>query len=128
MLKDAKNADLYVEFFEYIEDADARNTFCLLVGTASILQNLNCYPTYKTIIRDFRFYDDSGKQPFAFIINRCWLLFYFRPPAIRSGKFNWADLAKGFDDVNENPSGEWTVRIRTPDQAVKITEFALDAW
>ena len=37
--------------------------------------------------RDFRFIDTNGEQPFSFITNKSSLLFYFRPPSVRSGAY-----------------------------------------
>jgi hypothetical protein len=74
-------------------------------------------------IRDFRYYDAGGLQPYAFIVNRESLLFYFRAPAVKSGKNNLAEIQALFTEVNQNNSGEWTVRIEDLAEAQRLSEL-----
>ena len=69
------------------------------------------------------FYDGDGKQPFSFITNQRWLLFYFRKPAIRSKKYSAEKLAKLFDSLNQTSAGEWTIKIKNVDDAHRIAGF-----
>ena len=116
MLRDAKNAALLPEHLQYIADADVRDAFVYLLGLAASDQRFQCYGELKGAIRDFRFLDVNGQQLFSFIVNRESLLFYFRSPAVRSGRFALTDLLVLFPTTNVNNTGEWTVRIQ------KITE------
>ena len=113
MLTDTKNAELYVEWISFIEAPETRAAFQYLVGIAASSKRYRCHIQWKGDVRDFRFHDISGEQPHAFITNQRWLLFYFRPPAIRSGAYSRDRVAQDFDTFNENSAGEWTVRLQT---------------
>lgn len=115
MLTDAKNASVLPDQLEYIASQDVKDAYIFLVGAAATSYRFQCHGELKGVIRDFRLYDESGQQPFAFIVNRESLLFYFRLPAIRSGVYVLDELLVKFDDVGENSAGEWTLRI--PDLA-----------
>lgn len=108
MLLESKNAAILPEHLEYIASAKAKDAFVYLVGAAASDPRLQCYGELKRVVRDFRFYEASGQQPFSFIVNRESLLFYFRSPAVRSGSYELAELQARFAEVAENISGEWT--------------------
>jgi len=103
--------------------ADAKDAFLYLIGLAASDERFRCYGELKGVVRDFRYYDQSGKQPFAFIVNKDSLLFYLRAPAVRSGDYQLAKLKAQFSTVGENRSGEWTVRIGNLDDARRIWLF-----
>jgi hypothetical protein len=80
-----------------------------------------CHAQWKGDVRDFRFVEiASNEQPHSFITNQRWLLFYFRPPAIRSGRFDRSTLAAHFEGFGENPAGEWTIKLSTPADVQKL--------
>jgi len=116
MLKDAKNAELIAKFLDYIETEKTKDAFLYIVGLSAALTDFDCHPQPKGHngpVFDFRFYKkDSSEQPFAFIPNKRWLLFYFRTSAVGSGRYSLMTLRSQFDSVNENNSGEWTVELR----------------
>jgi hypothetical protein len=64
----------------------------------------------KGAIRTFRYYA-GAEQPFAFIVNRKSLLFYFRKPAVARGVGTVERLTKLFAEVRVPRSDEITVRI-----------------
>lgn len=109
MLFDAKNAALSPRWLEYIEFEQARDAFVYLVGQAAALADYQCHAQQKGEVPDFRFMKGE-EQPFAFIPNKRWILFYFRAPAIRSGKYGLASLQQQFDSATENSRGEWTAQ------------------
>lgn len=111
MLFEAINASMLAQHFQYIDHAEVKDAFVYLVGLAATDPRYQCYGEIKGVMRDFRFYEESGQQPFAFIVNRESLLFYFRKPAVRSGLFEFTALQRRFATASENTSGEWTVRI-----------------
>lgn len=117
---DVSDAKIVVEFGEYIESSKARSAYYSLIGAAAVLQNYQCMPTVKGKVRDFRFYDSAEEQPFSFIINRESLLFYFRLPSVRSGKFDLARLNNDISEVKVNNRGEWTVRINDVQEALTL--------
>ena len=113
MLSAARNTELYPEWLKHIESAETKDAFRYLVGLAAGLTSLTCHPQFKGDVRDFRFLNAREEQPFSFIPNKSWLLFYFRAPAVRSGKYSPEVLRATFESANENSSGEWTVRLHS---------------
>ncbi len=111
MIADAKHAELYCEWLDYIENHETKDACRFFVGLAASLKYLECYPVQKGTVKDFRFFDTKGEQPFAFIPNKQWLLFYFRLPAIRSGHYVLEIVRSKFDPVNVNTKGEWTLKL-----------------
>ena len=125
MIDTDKNTHLHDEFVDYIDDANVRDAYHVLLGAAENLIGFHCYPENKGDVRDFRFYTEDEKQPFAFIINKNSLLFYLRPPAVSSGKYSFPRIQSVFTEVNENPSGEWRIRVNDRNDALKIVRFVL---
>ncbi len=123
MLIEAKDADLLPEFLAYIAPADVTDAFMFLVGAGVCDARFRCCASMKGVIRTFRFYEGQDIQPFAFIVNQESLLFYFRPPAVRSGAFSLADLVESFPTTAENNSGEWTVRISCLADAMRLWSY-----
>ncbi|MCC5809135.1 MAG: hypothetical protein JJU06_02080 [Ectothiorhodospiraceae bacterium] len=114
MLSEAKNAELVGEWLRHIEAEDVADAFAYLIGQAAAVSGYECYAERKGDVRDFRFYRAGGnEQPFAFIVNKKWLLFYFRAPAVRTGNYAFGKLQEAFDSVAENTAGEWTVKVRS---------------
>lgn len=117
MLVEAKFAELYPEWLDFIELEETKAAFVYIVGLAACARSLSCHPQLKGEngpVRDFRFFDMEGKQYFSFITNRKKpLLFYFRAPATRSGRYSFAALKAEFHDANEPRSEEWTVPLRS---------------
>ncbi|MBW8458746.1 MAG: hypothetical protein K0M58_09935 [Thiobacillus sp.] len=115
MLADARNSSFYPDWFDYIESEEAKDAFRYLVGLAAGLRNYTCYPGLHGAYRDFRFFDQHEEHPFAFGIAQKWLLFYFRLPAIRSGRYKLQNLEASFPSAKQVNSGEWTVKLRDID-------------
>lgn len=113
MLADAKNASLYSEWLAHIKESDVKDAFLYIVGASAVLTNYRCYPQKKGEVRDFRYITENDEQPFAFILNHAWLLFYFRANAIRSGRYSFAMVQKEFCSAKELGRGEWTVKLRS---------------
>jgi hypothetical protein len=122
------NMELYQKYADYVRIVEVRDAFHTLVGAASSVSNLNCYPEQKGEIQDFRYYSADKKQPFSFIINRNSLLFYLRPPAIESNKYSFSKIRNHFTEVNMNTRGEWTIRICNRRDALIITEMIVSKW
>jgi hypothetical protein len=123
MLAGAKNCSLYPAFFAYVKNDDVKDAFALIVGWASSLNNFDCHPQIKGAVRDFRFYSEDGDQPFAFIVNRDSLLFYFRKPAVASGNYSFTELKKSFGSAHKNPRGEYTIKLNSLVDAQKLKRF-----
>ena len=113
MLADAKNASLYSEWLTHIKEPDVKDAFPYIVGASAALTAYRCYPQKKGEVRDFRYITDNDEQPFAFILNHAWLLFYFRAPAIRSGRYSFTTVQGEFGSAKELEREEWTVQLRS---------------
>ena len=123
MLRNAKNAALLPEHLHYIADPDVQDAFVYMVGLAASDPRFQCYGELKGAIRDFRFLDGDGQQLFSFIVNRESLLFYFRAPAVSSGRFALNDLRVLFPTASVNNIGEWTVRIKMIAEAKALWSY-----
>lgn len=126
MLADMELA-LVEEFGEYIEWPSIKAAYYILVGAGAALREYRCVVKFKGAVRDFRFYDLDQDQPFSFIINKNSLLFYFRLPAVRSGRFQMEKLKSRFSDVKENNRGEWTVRVGDTNDAVRLVSIVFSS-
>jgi hypothetical protein len=126
MLIDAKDTELLPQFLADIASVDVKNAFVFLVGAGACNARYRCCASMKGVIRVFRIYEGQDTQPFAFIVNRESLLFYFRAPAVQSGAFSLADLSTSFPVATENNSGEWTVRVSSLADAMRLWSY-LDA-
>ncbi len=90
---------------------------------SACLGKYNCEIRWKGEVRDFRFFDTGGEQPFSFITNQQWLLFYFRLPAVRSNRYSKERVSELFDSFVENSAGEWTVKIRSIADVERIANY-----
>lgn len=122
-IADARNSGLFAEWADYIVNERGRDAFLFLVGWAASLSSMTCHAQFKGSIRDFRFIDMFGEQPFSFITNRSSLLFYFQPPSVASGAYRLDRLEEAFDDVSVNARGEWTVRIHGVEDVQSLRRF-----
>lgn len=123
MVLEAKNADLLVQHANHLTSPAAMDALSYLVGSAALHAELRCHADMKGEIRDIRFHDLTGHQPFSAIVNRQSLLFYFRLLAVRCGRYSLTDLQALFDDVGQNNSGEWTVRVSSLEDARKLWSY-----
>lgn len=112
MLLASQQFELYPEWSRAIESDGARASFHQLVGIAASSRRFMCHAQWKGEVRDFRFIEiTSNEQPHSFITNQLWLLFYFRPPAVRSSRYARDAVSKQFETFHETSAGEWTVRL-----------------
>jgi len=123
VLKKDLDSHLFAEWSESIKDDQVRSAFWYLIGMSACLPEYECRIQWKGEIRDFRFYDDGGEQPFSFITNQKWLLFYFRPPALRSQAYSKDKLSGLFDSFSENTAGEWTIKIQSVADVDRIADY-----
>ena len=123
MLANSINPQLYPEWLAHVEPPAVKDAFIYLVGSAATLGELSCHAQFKGVIRDFRFINAKDEQPFSFIVNRKWLLFCFRAPSVRSGKYSRATLLKLFPECRENQRNEWTVRLRSTEDVRSLLRY-----
>ena len=123
MLSDSINSNLYPEWLSHVKSETAKDAFRYLVGAAALLKKYTCHVQSKGVVKDFRFIDQNNEQPFAFIVNMKWLLFYFRAPSIRSGSFALDELQDSFPLASKNNRGEWTIRIHNIQEACVLMKY-----
>jgi hypothetical protein len=127
MLSDQHGLDRYSEWLDRIEHAETQDAFRFLVCAAACVRGLRCHAQLKGPtgpLHDFRFLDSGDQQPFSFITNQNkGLLFYFRTPAVRSGRYSLETLKASFESAAENSRGEWTVRIEDVEQARRLWRY-----
>lgn len=123
MLEKNLDVGLFAEWSKSIKDDQVRSAFWYLIGMSACLSDYGCKIQWKGDVRDFRFHDSGGEQPFSFITNQQWLLFYFRPPAVRSQAYSKDEISAVFDSYSENKAGEWTVKIRSIADIDRIADF-----
>lgn len=120
MIEGAVGGDLLVEFAAGINEPEVRDAFVYFVGLAATQSAYSCRATRKGVVRDFRFYSATGVQPFSFIVNSQWLLFYFRKPSVSSGHFSLDRLRSEFPSAASNSAGEWTIRLASVHDVKKL--------
>jgi hypothetical protein len=123
MLANSLNSALYNEWLGHVQVPEVKDAFAFLVCSAATMSTLSCHAQFKGVVRDFRFMNEANEQPFSFIVNKNWLLFYFRAPSVRSGKYQFEDLSNQFPESNENNRGEWIVRLRTVADTRRLVKF-----
>ena len=117
----AENAELYVDWINFIQVPETRDAFRFLVGAAATSEKYACSIQRSGATRDFIF-KRNGQMPYAFITNHRWLLFYFRAPALNAGTLSKHRLARDFIDFKDNPNQktEWTVRLRSIEDVKRL--------
>lgn len=127
MLKGSLFPENYADWLERIEPSEVRSAFVHLVGFAACSRTLTCHPQLKGEsgpIRDFRFHDENGEQPFSVIINKqSSLFFYFRPPATRSHKYSLEEVQRLFPGAKNPQVEQWTVPLTTVSDVERLWEY-----
>ena len=107
--------------------SEARDAFELLIEHAAQLPGWECGAAQKGYFTDFRYYTPT-EHPFAFIINKGSLRWYFRAPAgLRSQAANMERLRQRFAEVDERRDGTIAVQLRTVEDAVEVIGQAFSA-
>src|SRR5260370_13130821 len=107
--------------------SSGQDTFGRMVEIAEELRDYDCKPNRQGKVRDFRYFDPATHDfPYSFIVNRHDLLFYVRRSGFKRVPGGLAALRARFDSVKENPSGEWTLRIATVEDADALGAFLFD--
>ena len=129
MLVGVKNEDLYQEFYEYISDPQTRDAFQFFVKVAATSSKYDCEMGYKGVVKQLTFKNGRGEIPYAFIIAKKWLNFYFRNHAVRSGgsqlkQWLQSNFPTDFDG-NPNSGNEWTLKIKSI-QDIQLLQSRID--
>jgi hypothetical protein len=120
MLAEARGADLLAQWHANISDPSAKDAFSYIVGLAATHRSLTCFPKVKGVVNDFRFFSKADQQIFSFIVNKGSLLFYFRKPAVRSGRYEFESVARMFASASITKAGEWTVPLQSIDDVKRL--------
>jgi len=124
MLKDDEDVGLFQELSEVIQDPETKQAYSYLVGWGASSRNYECYARAKGYIHDVRFMFIQGNEwHFAFIPNQKWLLFYFRRPCLHLKKYTRENIMQWFPSAEETNQGEFTVRISTIEDAIRIGRY-----
>lgn len=102
----------YADFWAYIATDGVRSAFQYLVEASHHLDEYEARPAPHGMIKRNYHYFKDGRSPFAFIVNKHWLLFYLRMPDRTHPRLSIADLKRKFSDV-ELKSGQITFKIRS---------------
>lgn len=128
MIKDhPDNVKLLEEFNQFITQDDVKDAFHVLVGAGAASKNFLCYLTSSSK-KVINFSTSDNKLPFAFIINKGWLLFYIREHAVESNQYSIDKIRKDFPDVDKNPKGEWTFKVFNREDALQVVKDILGHW
>ena len=119
-----KNVDrsLAYRLASEIESADVRQACEFLIKYSEGLLGWECGAARKGYLNDFRFYTPT-EWPFAFIINKGSLLWYFRPAGLRNEAANVERLRTQFEFVEELRDGHIKVRISNLADARRIVDL-----
>jgi hypothetical protein len=102
---------LHLRNLERIEPVSVRQAYEYLTCAAADLPGFCCFPSPKGYLADFRYYA-KGQWPYAFIINKRSLLFYFRPPSLRFPfSQTETELRELFGDSLERKRGEFGMHV-----------------
>lgn len=123
MLKSETDENLISEYRDVVADDGAKRAFDVLLEWARSSKILECFPKPQGYIRSFRYYRGTAWE-FAFIPNAKWVLFYFRKPALKKGKFTRSEILSRFPDAKALKGGDVSLRIRDPDRAGAVVDYA----
>ena len=122
MLRNGEDNELLSAFAEDIQDAGTRQAYEYLVGWGVSSKKYECFARAKGYINDVRFLHGDDWH-FAFIPNQKWLLFYFRRPCLHLPKYSRNAITEWFPSAQENNQGEFTSRISTIEDAIRIGRY-----
>lgn len=100
----------FAEHIQRIRTPPVRDAYRLLIGAALCSRRYGCRARTDKRVWDVHFYD-GRRAPFSLIVNRDTLLFYVRKPAQNKDAFKRPALKSALLAFEENPNGEFTVRI-----------------
>jgi len=123
MLKIDTDESAISEYRDAVEDDGAKRAFDVFIEWARSSRVLECFPKQQGYLRSFRYFRGSAWE-FAFIPNSKWVLFYFRRPAMKSGHFRASEILRWFPEAKELKGGDVSLRIRDPEMAREVVNYA----
>src|SRR5665213_179506 len=122
------NDKLLAQHRSFIRRDSVREAFDVLVQAALGLPNYLSHPNdVKGPKKDFVYDTPVGGRPFAFIVNREHLLFYVRKEGIRLVAGGLRALQRVAPSAAKNNHGEWTLRIETTNEAMRLNALLFGA-
>ena len=104
----------YPGWLAYIRDEQVRGALEYLVEQAEQIPGYGARPkAHGYISRNLQYFDADNSSPYAFTVNRRWLLFYLRLPAQTHPGISVETLQKVFDEVALLQDGQIKFKIRT---------------
>lgn len=101
----------YQDYREYISSPEVRQAFEFLVESSGSLKGITARPYPHGFMKRNFHYFWGDTSPFAFVVNKRWLLFYIRGPAITKRNYDIDELRKLFEGVKTTKTGEINFRI-----------------
>jgi hypothetical protein len=115
------NDRLLAEYRTHLRTEDGRQAFDAVVSFGSKLRHHDFAPRRQGELRTLNLDDSaSGERLFACVVNQSDLLFVVRRPGRRRVPGGLRNLKENFAWAHENPAGEWTVRLRTAEEARQL--------
>jgi hypothetical protein len=115
------NEELLAEHRAYLRTEDGRQAFDALASLGARLGQYDCAPQRQGESRMLAFDDArSGERPFSCVVNQSDLLFVIRKGGQARAPGGLRNLKESFGWAHESPAGEWTVRLRTAEEARRL--------
>lgn len=123
MLKGAEDSERIVEFYEYIQNEEAKEAFALLVGTFSCLKKVTCRVSSQKKVRSVAV-DLNGEWCFSVMPSREKLRFHWRPSVIKMKRYRKEVIKEqfpdSFTDDSHKDAEHWAIDIRSRDGALLL--------
>jgi hypothetical protein len=115
------NDKLLAEHRAHLRTEDGRQAFDALVRLGARLQHYDFAPHRQGQSKTLTLDDAaSGERPFACVVNQSDLLFIVRKAGRGRVPGGLRNLKETFSWAHENSAGEWTVRVRTGEEARQL--------
>lgn len=111
------------EQLELPVDAQVREAY-LAFAYATVPDGITIRPTgHGYIARELRF-EANGKWLYSAVLNKGWVLWYFRKPALREGLVETTSTRNQFPDAEETKRGDIKLRVRSAEEAKAVLRWA----
>ena len=124
MLPDASIRRLATQIAQ-IDNADVRNAYLRFAFSLNGQRGLALQPdSHGYIESELRFY--AGTEWYlSAVLNKQWVLFYFRNPAIRDGFLDGSEISRAFTDAELTKAKDYKLRLADLPEASKVCAFIL---
>lgn len=124
MLKGAEDSERIAEFYEYIQSAEVKEAFALLVGTFTCLGKVTCRVSPQETVGSVAL-DLDGAWCFSIMPSQKRLVFQWRPPVIKMKLYSKDALKAQFpesftDDSHKTGDEHWAIKVLSRDDALLL--------